>query len=140
MCVYDTDQFPYVEFGNDLKRQIRMIFSPDIGNAQGVNIVTATIPPGGISEGHTHPDSDEIIHFSIAGKAVIDGQELDVPANGFIFAGKNSVHECVNKSSSENLELICIFTPAFKPYGKYPELIERTRAYLAEREVDGHGI
>lgn len=138
MNVYNTDEMPYVEFGDDIKRQIRLVFSPDIGNATGVNIVTATVPPGGISEGHTHPDCDEIIHFNIAGKAVIDGQEMDVPSNGFIYAKKDCVHECVNTSSNETLELLCIFTPAFAPYGKYPELIEKTKAFLEEGK--NHGI
>ncbi len=138
MNVYDTDKMPYEEFGDDIKRQIRIVFSPDIGNAKGVNIVTATLPPGGISEGHKHPDCDEIIHFNIAGKAVIDGEEMDVPANGFIYAKKDSVHECVNTSSDETLELLCIFTPAFAPYGKYPELIEKTRTFL--EEGNNHGI
>jgi len=133
MIVYDTNKLPYVEFGDDIKRQIRLVFSPDIGNAKDINIVTATVPPGGISEGHTHPDCDEIIYFSIAGKAVVDGQEIDVPEKGFVYAKKNSVHECINTSDDTTLELLCIFTPAFKPYGKYPELIEKTKAFLKVR-------
>ena len=80
-----------------------------------------------------HSDCDEIIHFSIAGKAVMDGEELDVPANGFVYAPKGVKHECVNISESEDLQLLCIFTPAFKPYGKYPELIEQTKQYLRRK-------
>ncbi len=133
MHVYDTDKFPYVEFGDDIKRQIRLIFSPDIGNTDSINIVVASVPPGGVSEGHSHPDCDEIIHFNIAGKAVIDGQQMDVPENGFIYAPKDSMHECVNTSEGQTLQLLCIFTPAFKPYGKYPELIERTKQYIEKK-------
>lgn len=133
MYIYDTNDFPFVEFGDDIKRQIRLIFSPDIGNCDRINIVTASIPSGGVSEGHAHPDCDEIIHFNIAGKAVIDGEEFDVPAGGFVYAPKTCVHECLNTSENEILQLICVFTPAFKPYGKYPELIEHTKRYLNEK-------
>lgn len=133
MCIFDTNEFPYVEFGDDIKRQIRLVFSPDIGNTDNINIVVATVPPGGVSEGHSHPDCDEIIHFNIAGKAKIDGRVMDVPENGFIYAPKDLVHECVNTNDTQTLQLLCIFTPAFKPYGKYPELIERTIQYLEDK-------
>ena len=52
MYIYDTNDFPSVEFGDDIKRQIRLIFSPDIGNCDTINIVMASIPSGGVSEGH----------------------------------------------------------------------------------------
>ena len=133
MYVYNTDDFPYVEFGDQIKRQIRMVFSPDIGNAQEVNIVVCNIPPNAISEGHRHEESDEIIHFNIAGKAIIDGETFDVPANSFLFAPKGCKHECINISISEELQLLCFFTPAFIPYGKYPDLIKKTKLYLSEK-------
>ena len=133
MYIYDTKSFPYVEFGDDIKRQIRLVFSPDIGNAKGVNIVTCSVPVGGISEGHVHPDADEIIHFNIAGQAKIDGVTYDVPANGFVYAPKGCNHECINTSETDTLELMCIFVPAFKPYGRYPELIDKTKQYLKTR-------
>jgi mannose-6-phosphate isomerase-like protein (cupin superfamily) len=139
MQVYDTDDFPCVEFGDEIKRQIRLIFSPALGNAVGVNIVTADIPPGGISEGHVHPDCDEIIHFNISGLAVIDGLSMDVPANGFVYAPKGSKHECVNTSAEGTLQLLCIFVPPFQPYGRYPELIEKTKQYLMDMSGDSDG-
>ena len=130
MYVYKTDDFPYVEFGSDIKRQIRMIFSPDIGNAKDVNIVVCKVPPNGVSEGHVHDDCDEIIHFNIEGKAVINGSVLEVPANSFVYASKGQKHECINISEHEELQLMCIFLPAFQPYGKYPVLIKETISYL----------
>ena len=130
MYIYDTNNFPYVEFGDDIKRQIRLVLSPDIGNAQGANIVTCSVPVGGVSEAHVHPDADEIIHFNIAGKAKMDGTVYDVPVNGFVYAPKGVSHECINTSETDTLELLCIFVPAFKPYGKYPELIADTKRYL----------
>ena len=130
MYVYNTDEMPFVEFGDKIKRQIRMVFSPDIGNEENINIVMCDIPPGGISEGHVHDKSDEIIHFNIAGKVIIDGESFDVPKNGFVHAPQGSNHECVNTNKSENLQLLCVFLPAFELYGKYPELIKQTKEYI----------
>lgn len=138
MYIYDTDDFPCVHFGEEIKREIRLIFSPALGNAEGINVVTAVIPPGGISEGHVHSDCDEIIHFNIDGLAVINGISMEVPANGFVYAPKGSKHECVNTSDNGTLHLLCIFIPPFKPYGKYPELIEKTKRYLTGNSGDFH--
>jgi quercetin dioxygenase-like cupin family protein len=128
--VYSAKELPFAEFGEGVKRRVRLVFSPDIGNSEAVNIVTCEVPPGAVSEGHVHPDSDEIIRFSIAGRAVIDGREYEVPPGGFLFAPRGSKHECVNTSPGETLDLLCVFYPAFAPYGKYPELIEETKRYL----------
>jgi mannose-6-phosphate isomerase-like protein (cupin superfamily) len=131
--IYDTDEFPYAEFGDKIKRQIRLVFSPDIGNEKSIGIVVGKIPPGGVAECHLHEESDELIHFNIAGKAIIEGKMFDVPENGFVFAPKGSKHECINISKSDELQLLCIFIPAFKAYGKYPELIEQTKKYLENK-------
>lgn len=133
MYVHNTDEFPYVEFGDEIKRQIRLVFSPDIGNQKSISIVVGKVPPGGVSEGHVHEESDEIIHFNNTGMVIIDGVTFDVPANGFVFAPKGCNHECINISKSETLQLLCVFVPAFKAYGKYPELIEKTKQYLRKK-------
>ena len=138
MYVYKTDEFPYVEFGDEIKRQIRLIFSPDIENERSINIVVGKIPVGGASEGHVHEESDEIIHFKIAGKVIIDDKTYDVPTNSFVYVPKGCKHECVNTSEGQELQLLCVFLPAFKPYGKYPELIKKTKEYIkrAKKEVE----
>ena len=133
MYIYDTEKLPYVEFGGEVKRQIRMVFSPDIGNAEGISIIVGTVPPGGVSEGHVHEDCDEFICFSIEGNVIIDGVKYHVPEGGFVFAPKGSRHECVNTSEDKDLQLVCIFKPALKPYGKYPELIAQTKQYLQKQ-------
>jgi quercetin dioxygenase-like cupin family protein len=95
-------------------------------------IVHVVVPPGGISEGHTHPYSSEYIMFSIPGKAILDGKEYDVPKMGVVHAKPGVLHECRNTSETETMELYCVFTPPFEPYGIYPGLIEKTKASLEE--------
>jgi len=95
--------------------------------------VIASLPPGAVSEGHIHPESDEYIYFDIGGIARIDGREFTVKEKSVVHAPKGCLHECVNTDKEKDLTLVCFFTPAFKPYGKYPELIEKTKAILKKQ-------
>ena len=132
--VYNCLDFPCEEFGSGLKRQIRLIVSPQTTGEENMDIVHCTIPPHAISEGHVHDDSAEYIFFDIGGKAVLDGTEYEVPPHGIICARPGVNHECVNTCSDKDLHLFCVFTPAFEPYGKYPDLIEKTKQYLEKTE------
>jgi mannose-6-phosphate isomerase-like protein (cupin superfamily) len=130
MSVLRIDDLPFIEFGSDNKRKVRLVVSPWTNPAGGANVVHVTMPPGSISEGHVHPDCDEIIHFDRAGLVVIDGVETRVRKNSVVVAAKGCLHECRNTSGRQTLHLLCFFSPAFQPYGRYPELIEATRVYL----------
>lgn len=134
MYVFNIDDFPYLEFGNDLKRKVRLIMSPFTSEKGDMTIVHVELPPKGISEGHVHDDCDEIIHFDHDGKVIIDGNEYLVKKNSVVFAQKGKTHECINISEKDHLNLLCIFVPPFKPYGLYPELIEKTKFYLDKQE------
>ena len=132
MDVTDIYKLPAVECGTDIKREIRLVESPETTGENRLMIVHVVVPPGGISEGHTHPHSDEYIMFSIPGKAALDGVEYDVPRMGVLHARPGVLHECRNTSDTETLELYCVFVDPFEPYGIYPELIEKTNRYLGK--------
>jgi len=136
MYVLNIDDFPYVEFGENPKRQIRLIMSPQTLKEDRLSIVHVVIPPYGVSEGHVHEDSDEIIYFDKDGKALLDGKEYYIKRNSILLAPKGKVHECINISSSENLNLLCIFVPPLKPYGLYPELIKKTGQFIENLNKD----
>lgn len=128
--IYDTKAFPAQLFGKDIQREVRLIVSPETTGDGRIRIVTVAVPPHGIADGHIHPDADEYIYFDNAGKVRLDGGEYDVPAGGIVHAVRGVWHECVNASDTGTLHLLCFFVPAFAPYGAYPELIEKTNAYL----------
>ena len=132
MQITDIYKLPAVECGTDIKREIRLVASPQTTGENRLMIVHVVVPPGGISEGHTHPHSDEYIMFSIAGKAALDGKTFDVPKMGVVHAKPGVLHECRNTSETETLELYCVFADPFEPYGIYPELIEKTNRFLEE--------
>ena len=132
MQIFNVSEFPYLHFGDFPERRIRLLASPGTTGEERCCIVAASIPPGGISEGHIHPESDEYIYFDIGGTVRIDGQDYPVEEKSMAYAKKGSLHECVNTSPDRELTLICFFIPAFEPYGKYPELIEKTKAYIRQ--------
>ena len=132
MQIIPVASLPYVQFGQDPPRQIRLVASPWTTGSAMV-IVHCTLPPGGVSDEHAHPDADEYIHFDIAGACAVDGVVHPVQAGEVILVRRGERHEARNLSPDQVLTLYCVFSPAFQPYGGYPELIARTRAYLAEQ-------
>jgi quercetin dioxygenase-like cupin family protein len=133
MIVLNPEDFPYIEAGTGILRKIRLLTSPFTTDQKGMSLVSVNIPAGGISEGHIHKQSDEYIYFDAAGKAIVDGKEYEVPAKSIVFAPKGKKHECINTSSIQELNLICFFVPPFEAYGQYPQLIEKTKQFLANK-------
>lgn len=130
MVVFNIGEFPYTEFGEGLKRKVRLVMSPFTTGDERFSIVHVNVPPGGISEGHTHEDSDELIYFDNDGKAIVDNEEFIVEKNSLVLAPRGKKHECINTSKTEELNLLCFFIPFLKPYGAYNELIDKTRLFL----------
>ena len=132
MNIFDINKMPYAEFGSTIKRKVRLVISPDTTGEERVAIVQVNIPPGGISEGHLHLESDEYILFDNDGAIILDGKRHKVFKGSLIHAVKGMMHECVNTNSDKELNLTCIFVPPFEPYGLYPELIKKTKDFLQE--------
>jgi uncharacterized cupin superfamily protein len=131
--ILNFEDFPFAEFGEEPKRKVRLLVSPETTGEKRCDIVVTTVPPGGISEGHVHTESDEYIYFDIGGKARLDGIEYTISPRSFVHAAKGVCHECENTSDRE-LTLVCFFVPAFEPYGKYPEIIEKTKKMLERKK------
>ena len=132
MTLYDIKSFPYQAFGegNSL-REVRLVVSPQTTGEMRLSIVHTTIPPGCISQGHIHEGFDEYIYFDIGGQAIVNGTRYDVPPMGLVHAREGEIHECINSSLDKTLALLCVFVPPLEPYGPYPQLIEKTRAFLS---------
>ena len=130
MKVFNLEDFPYAEFGENPVRKVRLLVSPHTTGEQRCSVVVSSVPPGGLSEGHVHNGSDEYIYFDIGGKFIVEGQEFKVKEKSIAFAPGGTVHECINTSKDKELTLVCFFFPPFEPYGKYPELIEKTKDFI----------
>lgn len=130
MSILNIEKLPYSEFGSIIPRKVRIVVSPETTGEDNVVIVHVNIPAGGISDGHVHYESDEYIYFDNDGAVILDGMRHEVKRNSLVHAIKGVTHECINTSTDKELNLFCIFVPPFKPYGSYPELIERTNDFL----------
>jgi uncharacterized cupin superfamily protein len=135
MKIFDIEKLPYVEFGSEIKRKVRIVVSPDTTGEDKVAIVYVNIPPGGISSGHVHNESDEYILFDNDGAVILDGSRYEIKKGSLIHAVKGVMHECINTSNDKVLNLFCVFVPPFEPYGSYPELIERTNKFLKDNNT-----
>jgi len=130
----ELQSLPCEKFGDPgaEQREIRLPFSPQTTGGE-VTIVSCKLPPHGISEAHIHADCDEYILFSSDGEVVIDGKTIPVKGNTVVRAQRGESHECRN-TSHEAMYLYCVFSPALTPYGRYPQLIEKTKAFLKTRQ------
>ncbi len=79
---------------------------------------------------HTHPDSDEIIHFCGRGEAVVDGRVIPVEEDSVLVVKKGIEHEARNVSPTETLKLFCVFIPPMKLSPALTELAEETKRSL----------
>ena len=134
MKVFNFHEFPFVEFSEEPTRKVRILISPETTGEKKFSIVVSSLPLLGVSEGHTHMESDEYIFFDIEEKFILNGKKYQVEDKGIVFAPKGSVHECLNASKKKDLTLLCFFTPPLKPYGKYPELIKKTKEFISKKK------
>ena len=136
MQIMELLTLPCEKFGDPSveQREIRLPFSPQTTGSE-VTIVSCKLPPHGISEAHVHTDCDEYILFPRDGEVVIDGQTYAVKGNTVVRAQRGESHECRN-TSNEVMYLYCVFSPALTPYGRYPQLIEKTNAFLKSHQPE----
>ncbi|MDP3444737.1 MAG: hypothetical protein Q8T08_17915, partial [Ignavibacteria bacterium] len=84
MNIFNIKKQPYSEFGSGIKRKVRIVISPETTGEDRVEIVHVNIPPGGISDGHLHCESDEYIIFDNDGEVVLDGVRHEVKKDSLV--------------------------------------------------------
>ncbi|PIZ02399.1 cupin domain-containing protein, partial [Candidatus Gottesmanbacteria bacterium CG_4_10_14_0_8_um_filter_37_24] len=61
----------------------------------------------------THPDNDQFFRFEMGqGKCIIDGNEYEVKDGDVIIVPAGAKHNIINISSSEELKLYTLYSPA----------------------------
>ena len=84
--------------------------SKALAGTEGIHLAIATIPPGCASSPHYHVNCESAIYV-VSGKGrFLTGQRLentlDIAQGDFIYVPPDSVHQPVNDSLSEPMELI----------------------------------
>ena len=84
--------------------------SQALGGAEGIHLAIATIPPGCASSPHYHVNCESAIYVSKGKGRFLTGihleKSLDIAEGDFIYVPPDSVHQPVNDSLSETMELI----------------------------------
>ena len=84
--------------------------SKALGGAEGIHLAIATIPPGCASSPHYHVNCESAIYVSRGKGRFLTGKRLetslDISEGDFIYVPPDSVHQPVNDSLSETMELI----------------------------------
>jgi quercetin dioxygenase-like cupin family protein len=130
-CVVDIRSLPFVYRDPEPRRQVRLPLSPWTTGDERYLVTHVILDPTGISSGHVHEESDEIIYFSGPGKVRLDSEEYELAGEGIVTAPRGVWHECINPSLTHCLTLVCFYLPPFKPFDVFVELIEETRRHLA---------
>ncbi len=94
-------------------------------------LVLMSLKPGEEIGMEVHTDNDQFFRFEAgAGKVFIDGNEYEVSDGSAIIVPSGAEHNVVNISTTEDLKLYTIYSPAHHQDGV-------VRATKAEAEADG---
>jgi uncharacterized RmlC-like cupin family protein len=84
--------------------------SQGLVGAEGIHLAVANIPPGCASSPHHHVNCESAIYVSKGSGKFLTGPKLetslDITEGDFIYVPQGSVHQPVNNSLSDPLELI----------------------------------
>lgn len=84
--------------------------SKSLAGTEGIHLAIATIPPACASSPHYHVNCESAIYVSKGKGKFLTGKHLEktleISAGDFIYVPQDSVHQPVNDSTSEPLELI----------------------------------
>ncbi|MYC06478.1 MAG: cupin domain-containing protein [Chloroflexi bacterium] len=84
--------------------------SKALAGTEGIHLAIATIPPGCASSPHYHVNCESAIYVVSGNGRFLTGKNLettlDIAKGDFIYVPPDSVHQPVNDSVSETMELI----------------------------------
>jgi uncharacterized RmlC-like cupin family protein len=84
--------------------------SQGLVGAEGIHLAVANIPPGCASSPHHHVNCESAIYVSKGSGRFLTGPQLkttlDIQEGDFIYVPQGSVHQPINDSLSDPLELI----------------------------------
>lgn len=84
--------------------------SKGLVGAEGIHLAVANIPPGCASSPHHHVNCESAIYVSKGKGRFLTGPKLentlDIEAGDFLYVPQNSVHQPINDSLTEDMELI----------------------------------
>ncbi|NLJ38607.1 MAG: hypothetical protein GX432_07585 [Candidatus Atribacteria bacterium] len=120
-----------VQIPKPFNREVRIIFSPDIDEGCGCNLIQAIIYPFSKTD-YRYRDRVEIV-FIVSGKGIFvcNDQEYPIESDSAIFIEKGDKIQIVN-TESKNLNLVSFYPNPYNSYELYQKLLNA--AEMAQRE------
>lgn len=131
--VFEGWKFPSLKAEPPNIRFLKVVACPETIGYGKATVLFSHIPPGGTTGMHTHPGSDEIIHFTGRGEGTIDGEQVKTDTDSVMIAPAGVKHECRNTSETETLKLFCVFIPPLAATGLLAEAARKTKEYLESK-------
>ena len=93
---------------------IREIAGPAWTPAQRQSLAEATVPAGGATAAHLHPETEELYFFTAgAGRMRLGEEERDIAAGDCVVVPPGTPHKLWNTGSAP-LVLLCCCAPAYR--------------------------
>lgn len=92
---------------------VKELAGPAWTQAENQSLAEAVVPPGGETDEHFHPKTEEIYHFTAgAGRMRLGEDERDVRAGDCVVIPPGTPHKLWNRGD-EPLALLCCCAPAY---------------------------
>ena len=121
---------PGVKAPQPNERILKVLMSPELGNAKDLTILVSIIPSGSTTGLHTHEGDEYMYVASGRGESIEKGQVSSIEPDSLIFASGGEEHG-IRNTGVESIKLFCIFCPALKPAGCFLEAIEAARTEIS---------
>ncbi|MCU0257804.1 MAG: cupin domain-containing protein [Solirubrobacteraceae bacterium] len=83
--------------------------------ARHQSLAEATVPPGGATTAHLHPEAEELYFFTAGtGRLRVGDDEREVAAGDCAVIPPGTPHKLWNRSDTEPLVLLCCCAPAYR--------------------------
>jgi mannose-6-phosphate isomerase-like protein (cupin superfamily) len=103
--------------------------------AERIQLVLMALQAGEEIGSETHSDVDQLIRVEAGrGKAVLDGEEIDLTDGSAVVIPAGTEHNILNSSDSEPLKLYTIYSPPQHP----DQTIHKDKAAATAHETEQH--
>ena len=100
-------------------------------------LVLMSLKPGEEIGSEVHPENDQFFRFEKGeGKCIIDGNEYALADGSVILVPSGAQHNIINTSSTEDLKLYTIYSPAHHKDG----IIRATKEEAEKNEAEFDGV
>ncbi|HCU23266.1 MAG TPA: hypothetical protein DF698_10425 [Candidatus Atribacteria bacterium] len=132
MKIKKSQELNGIQVPKPFSREIRVIFSPDVDEGCGCNLIRATIYPFSKTD-YRLRDRVEIV-FIVSGKGIFvcNDKEYPIESESALFIEKGDKIQIIN-TESQNLNLVSFYTNPYNSYDLYRKLLGA--AEMAQGEV-----